>query len=138
MIRTDRDIYELVKSFVPDGFNSYFNIEKNELRRSDGTVEILPNSVYIMIEQTEPPVRLQSGKTVINKRDIKIKVHTDIGDYEQIDSCIYAGKVIEQGLKGLVWESGIVDCVCVSNTQYQGLTNQGLPYCTLEYKLKYS
>ena len=138
MIQYDRDLYELIKGYIPQEYKTFYDMIKKEFRKSDGTVESIPNSVTITIRPAEAPDRLQNGTYIRHKRLVSFSIFTDIGGSEQIDEGNRIGKIIIDTMDSLINTNGIVDCIRVYETKHVGLSEQGLHAFSLEYKVIYN
>ena len=146
---TNIDIYEIVKQALPDDFKSRYGVGRTTAN-DDGTIRIIPNIVTITIKPAEKPVRDIGGRIIRNYKRVLLSVYSDRGGREAIESGELACEQIKETLNklhnvkasytdsdGNTKELRIIDSQILIDTNYLGMTEQGIHRFSLEYKIAY-
>ena len=132
---TENELYIIIKNCLPQTFKPRFNIAKTTTRNADGTVNNLSNLISIYIKSAESPDRTLRGNYIRNKRRVVFNIYTDRGGESQVDAGYNACNTIKQGMNSLIGTQGIIDCRLLIDSNYLGLTDQGVHCFSLEYKV---
>lgn len=142
----EKQLYEVVKTCLPSGYSlkPRFGHTRNE-DNSQNTVEVVTNTISIFFKSANKPVRVASGRYVLNSRRVIFNLYTDKANSNSVELGYEILDKIKTNMNSLIGTVTTVDnqnilikdCEVLIDNNYIGLTEQGLAAFSLELKLVY-